>query len=136
RLFRRGRSSGRDLTHGAEKTGEEKGFHWAQEQERAMERLKAALVSAPALKTLCYSPEEDGFVGRIVSGVDTCGLGFGAILQQEDQDGKRHPVRYKSGLWTPAEPRYNVVKLECRRLLRAVKKFCYYLYGVRFLVEI
>src|SRR5205085_9640070 len=41
---------------------------WAQEQERAMERLKAALVSAPALKTLCYSPEEDGFVADSVRG--------------------------------------------------------------------
>src|SRR5947209_14344340 len=50
-LFRRGRSSGGDLAHGAEKTGEEKGFRWAQEQERAMEGLKAALVSTPALKT-------------------------------------------------------------------------------------
>src|SRR5437588_9899901 len=101
-----------------------------------MERVKAALVSAPALKTLCYSPEEDSFVGRIVLGVDACGLGFGAILQQEDWDGKRHPVRYESGLWTPAESRYDVVKLECHGLLWAVKKFHYYLYGVRFLVEI
>src|SRR5437588_988312 len=101
-----------------------------------MERLKAALVSAPALKTLCYSPQEDGFVGQIVLGVDACGLGFGAILQQEDRDGKRQPVRYESGLWTPAESRYDAVKLECRGLLRAVKKFRYYLYGVRFLVEI
>ena len=58
RLFRRGRSSGGDLAHGAEKTGEGKGFRWAQEQERAMERLKAALVSAPALKILVYSPED------------------------------------------------------------------------------
>src|SRR5437588_2220641 len=101
-----------------------------------MERLKAALVSAPALKTLCYSPQEDGFVGQIVLGVDACGLGFGAILQQEDRSGKRHPVRYESGLWTLAESCYDGVKLECRRLLRALKKFRYNLYGVRFLVEI
>src|SRR5436853_1445265 len=101
-----------------------------------MERLKAALVSTPALETLCYSPEEDGFVGRIVLGVDAYGLGFGAILQQEDRDGKRHPVCYESGLWTPAESRYDTVKLECRGLLLAVRKFHYYLYSVRFLVEI
>src|SRR5437588_1938923 len=127
RLFRRGRSSGGDLAHGEEKTGEEKGFRWAQEQERAMERLKAALVSASSLKTLYYSPEEDGFVGRIVLGVDACGLGFGAILKQEGRSGKRHPVRYESSLLTPMESRYDAVKLECRELLRAVKKFRYYL---------
>ena len=101
-----------------------------------MDRLKRALVSAPALKSLVYTSEKDGFVGRVVLGVDACGLGYGAILQQENRDGKRHPVRYESGLWTPAESRYDAVKLECRGLLRALKKFRYYLYGVRFLVEI
>ena len=88
------------------------------------------------LKPLVYRPEDDGFVGEIVLGVDACGLGFGAILQQEDQESRRHPVRYESGLWTPAETRYDAVKLECRGLLRALKKFHYYLYGVQFLIEI
>ena len=73
---------------------------------------------------LIYTPdEEDGFVGKVVLGIDTCGLGFGAILQQEDRGQKRHPVRYESGLWTPAERRYDAVKLECRGLLRALEKF-------------
>ena len=45
-----------------------------------MEKLKAALSLAPALKPLVYTPEEDGFVGEMVLGVDACGLGFGAIL--------------------------------------------------------
>jgi len=101
----------------------------------AMKKLKAALISAPALMPLVYAPEEGGFVGRIVLRVDASRFGFGAILQQEDRDGKRHPVRYESGLWTPAESRYDAVKLECRGL-RAIKKFRYYLYGVHFLVEI
>ena len=76
-----------------------------------MEKLKRALSSAPALKPLVYTPEDDGFVGGIVLGVDAYGLGFGAILQQEDRESRRHPVRYESGLWTPAETRYNAVKL-------------------------
>ena len=63
-----------------------------------MENLKAALISAPALKTLVYTPDEGGFVGRIVLGVDACRSGFGAILQQEGREGKWHPVRYESGL--------------------------------------
>ena len=68
------------------------------EQEKAMEKLKTALSSAPALKRLVYTSEDDGFVGRNVFGVDACGLGFGAILQQEDRENSRHPVRYESGL--------------------------------------
>ena len=86
-----------------------------------------ALSSAPALKPLVYTPDDDGFVREIVLGVDECGLGFGAILQQEDGENRSHPVSYESGLWTPAKTRYDAVKLECRGLLRALKKFCYYL---------
>ena len=87
---------------------------WSGDQARAMRKLKEALISALALKPLVYTPEEDGFVGGIVLGVDACGLGFGAILQQEDREQRRHPVRYESGRWTPAETRYDAVKLECR----------------------
>ena len=111
-------------------------FVWGAEQEKAMEKLKTALSSALALKPLVYTAEDDGFVGEIVLGVDACQLGFGAILQQEDRESRRHPVRYESGTWTPAETRYDALKLECRGLLRTLKKFHYYLYGVQFLIEI
>ena len=50
------------------------------EKQNAMEKLKLALSLAPALKPLVYTPEEDAFVGRIILGVDACGLGLGAIL--------------------------------------------------------
>jgi len=49
---------------------------------------------------------------------------------------KRHPARYESGIWTEAEKKYDAGKLESQGLLKALKKFRYYLYGVRFLVEI
>ena len=101
-----------------------------------MEKLKTAVSSAPALKRLVYSPENEGFVGRIILGVDACGLGFGAILQLEAQESWRHPLRYESGLWTLAETRYDGVKVECRGLLCTLKQFHYYLYGVLFLIEI
>ena len=90
-----------------------------------MVKLKTALSSAPALKPFVYTPEDDGFVGRIVLGVNVWGLGFGAILQQEDRESTRHPVRYESGLWTSAETQYDAVKLERWGLLCALKKFRY-----------
>src|SRR5690606_20010179 len=49
---------------------------------------------------------------------------------------RRHPARYESGIWSESEARYDAGKLECRGLLKALKKFKHYLYGVRFLVEI
>ena len=78
-------------------------FVWGVEQQRAMEKLKMVLSSAPALKSLVYKPEDDGFVGGIVLGVDACWLNIGAIRQQEDRESRCHPVRFESGLWTPAE---------------------------------
>ena len=50
-------------------------------------------------------------------------LGRGAILQEDSLNPKhRHPSRYENGLWTPAERRYKGGKLECRGLLKALKK--------------
>ena len=38
-------------------------FIWGAKQERAMEKLKTVLSSAPALKPLVYTPEDDSFLG-------------------------------------------------------------------------
>ena len=51
-----------------------------------MEKLKIVLGSAPALRQWVYTPEDDGFVGGIILGIDACGLGFVAILLQEDRE--------------------------------------------------
>ena len=111
-------------------------FDWGAKKEKAMEKLMTVLSSPPARKPLFYTPEEDSFVGGIVLGVDDCGLGFGAILKQEDRESRHRPVRYESWLWTPADTRYDAVKLECQGLLRSLMKFLYDLYGVQFLIEI
>jgi hypothetical protein len=81
-------------------------FTWRPGQEGAMMSLKEALVTAPTHLLLTYVPK-DG-----VLGVDACGLGFGAVLQHQDRNGKRHLMRYKSCLSTHAESRYDALKLE------------------------
>lgn len=98
-----------------------------------MDELKRALTTAPALKPIDYN-----FVGVIYLSVDSSLLGWGAILQQEAEidNKKRHPARYESGIWTEAERKYDAGKLECRGLLKALTKFRFYLYGIRFFVEI
>ena len=67
--------------------------------------------------------------------MDASGEGWGAILWQI-KEGKRHPIRYESGLWTDREKKYDAGKRECRALLRALKKLKVWLYGVKFVVEI
>ena len=108
-------------------------FYWGEDQQAAMDDLKNALTHAPALRPLDYQAE-----GKIVLSVDSSFLGWGAILQQEEERNskKRHPSRCENGLWSPAEKKYDSGKLECRGLLCVLKKLCFYLYGIRFLVEI
>src|SRR5205085_5906721 len=101
----------------------------------AMDALKRSLVTPPALRPIIYQAQGMNQVGRIILSVDASLIGYGAILQQEGEAGKRHPARYESWLWTETERRYDAGKLECRGLLRAMKKFRHYLYGVHFLVE-
>ena len=110
-----------------------------------MDSLKQALMSAPVLKPIDYKAK-----GKIVLSVDSSLIGWGAILQQEDEGSiddatgkgrskrkrKMHPSRYEEGVWTGAERNYDTGKLECRGLLKALKKFREYLYGTKFLVQI
>ena len=49
--------------------------------------------------------------------------------------GKRHPSRYESGIWSTAEKKYDAIKRECRGVLKALKKVRYWLYWVRFIQE-
>jgi RNase H-like domain found in reverse transcriptase/Integrase zinc binding domain/Reverse transcriptase (RNA-dependent DNA polymerase) len=107
-------------------------FDWGLEHDEAMDALKEALVSAPALVTLDYS---EG-AGLIILMVDASLRGWGAVLMQlERGTNKRHPVRYESGVWTAAESAYDAGKRECRGLLKALKKFRFWLYGIHFRVE-
>jgi len=107
-------------------------FIWAEEQEEAMDTLKRALTTAPALKPIDYHAE-----GMIFLLVDLSNIGWGAILQQEEDSMKNcHPVRFESGVWNEAEKKYDGGKLEYRGLLKALKKLRVYLYGVRFVMEI
>ena len=98
-----------------------------------MDDLKKALTHALALRLLDYQAE-----GKIILSVDSSLLGWGAILQQEEElnSKKRHLSRYENGPWSPIEKKYDSGKLECRGLLCALNKLRFYLYGIWFLVEI
>ena len=57
------------------------------------------------------------------------------LQQQEKGSKKRHPARYESGIWSKAESENDALKRETRGLLKALKKFKHWLYGVSFVVE-
>jgi hypothetical protein len=107
-------------------------FDWTQERQLAMERLKSYLTSAPTLISLDFSSEAGLIVLSVVASTT---IGWGAILQQRQGDGCTKPARYESGLWSATERKYDAVKLECRGLLKALKKLRFWLFGRFFRLE-
>ena len=79
----------------------------------AFSLLKQALLQAPVLKFTDYSKP-------FVLETDASSDGLGAVLLQEGEDGKLHPVAYGSQSLTKAERNYHVGKTEFLTLKWAV----------------
>ncbi|GFW40240.1 transposable element Tcb2 transposase [Trichonephila clavipes] len=63
---------------------------------------------------------------------DACKQGYGAILLQEAEDGKLHPVYYMSKKTNTAEEKYDSYELEVLAIINALKNFRVYLLEQRF----
>ena len=96
-----------------------------------MEELKKRITEAPVLVVLDFSSS----ALPIILATDASKIGWGGVLQQLQNDGTRRPARFESGIWNDIERKYDAVKLECRGLLKALKKFRFWLFGRHFLVE-
>jgi len=98
-------------------------FVFGAEQRKAMQILKDAILSSPALKHLDYMSER-----KVILAVDTSNIAIGFILLQVGEDGKRYPSRFGSIALTEVESRYSQAKLELYGLFRAVRVF---IFGVK-----
>jgi ribonuclease HI len=108
-----------------------KRFEWNDECANAMRMLKGSLMTAPVLVSLDFSAAALG----IELGIDaSTTVGWGAVLSQYREDGKLHPARYESGVWSDTERKYDALKLECRGLIKALKKLRFWLFGRFFTV--
>jgi len=97
----------------------------------AMMRLKAAPVKAPVLITLDFS--EGALEIELAIDASTT-IGWDAVLSQYQEDGKAHPTRYESGILSDQKRKYDALKLECRGLIKALKKLRFWLFGRYFTV--
>ena len=98
-----------------------------------MNILKLILTTASALRSLNYSL----LIDEIILAVDFSLKKWNAILFQiNSETSKNHSSRYESDLWTMFESKYDVTKRECRELLKTLKKVRFWLYEVRFIIEI
>ena len=95
---------------------------WAQECEDAFKEIKRLLVTAPLL----HPPNLDREFFLWTDASERC---FGAILEQEDDEGRRHPIAYASRATNSAEQKYAPTELEVAALVFALEHFQVYLLG-------
>lgn len=95
----------------------------------AMEQLKAAIASSTALRPINYLSDLP-----VILAVDSSFIGFGYLLLQLGEDGKRYPSRFGSGTWNDREARYSQPKIELYGLFRSLKAVRVWIVGVRRLI--
>ncbi|GFV64516.1 transposon Tf2-6 polyprotein [Trichonephila clavipes] len=100
-------------------------FMFEQPQMEAFEKLKKLLTESPVLSIF-----QQGRTTELHT--DASQQGYGAVLLQEAEDGKLHPVQYMSQKTTPAEEKYSSYELEVLAVVNALKKFRTYLLGNHF----
>jgi len=101
------------------------------EENKAFAIFNEALCNTLIFKTLHVSNRAQ----YIVLGDDPCRHGWGAILQQEDENKDWDSCHCDSRLWNTTEKRYDVGEHECCEPMEVLKMFCNCLYEVRFLME-
>ncbi|GFY37792.1 enzymatic polyprotein [Trichonephila inaurata madagascariensis] len=105
-------------------TRKENPFVFGTLQKATFEKLKNIMSEGPLLHIYKY--------GRTELHTDACKQGYGAILLQEAEDGKLHPVYYMSKKTNTAEEKYDSYELEVLAIINALKKFRVYLLGQHF----
>ena len=104
-------------------------FEWTPECECAVGRLKEALTQAPVLAYPRFDSKHP-----FVLETDASAKGLGAVLAQEQEDGKVHPIAFASRSLTAAEQNYAITELETLGLVWAAKLFRPYILGRRCVV--
>ena len=99
-------------------------FRWTEDCERAFQELKRRLVSAP--------PTDHGMYT-----LDTVASDFalGAVLQQEQDDGRVHVITYGSRSLSGPERRYCITSKEMLAVVFGFKKYRQHLLGRKVLVH-
>ena len=97
-------------------------FVWNQKCEDAFNQLKSLLTNAPLLVFPNFKKE-------FILETDASGLGLGAVLAQQQDNGSVASIAYASRTLQPHEKNYGVTELEALGVVWAVKHFRPYLYG-------
>ena len=88
-------------------------FNWTQECEDAFLELKKRFTEEPVL----MMPDQNR---QFIVEADASKYASGAVLQQEDKDGKVHPCAFISKIFSPTEQKYMIYDRELLAILQAL----------------
>jgi hypothetical protein len=108
--------------------GKDKEWNWGEEQQKAFEEIKAAIISELVL----VLPRDKG---KFKVETDASNFGIGAILSQQ-QDGFWHPIAFMSKTLTEAERNYKIYDKELLAIIKALRTWRQYLLDAKEQFEI
>ena len=97
-------------------------FNWTTECDEALSKLKAELTNPPILKF----PD---FNKPFLIMTDASAYAIGAVLSQNDENEKDHPIAYASRSLKPHEKNYSTIEREALALVYATKQFRHYIWS-------
>jgi transposase InsO family protein len=104
-------------------------WRWGREEQEAFDQLRHKITSTPILKA-----PEDNKAFRLEA--DSSGVATGAVLSQQTDDGRWHPVAFYSKSLNATERNYEIYDKELLAIIRAVEEWRYLLEGAQFPFEI
>ncbi|MBW0531542.1 hypothetical protein O181_071257 [Austropuccinia psidii MF-1] len=107
-------------------------WNWDEKCEEAFIKLRKIVGEEITLKTLNY---EKGS-GKIKLAIDSSYIAAGAVLMQEDENGKDRPVLYESVTFSQLEYKYSQPKLELGGVARILQKLQKILWGKHFELQV
>jgi hypothetical protein len=112
-----------------ELTKKENNFQWENNQTKAFAEFKHRFATAPVLRL--FDPAKP-----VIVETDASDYAIGACLNQEDEEGRQHPVMFHSRKLQDAELNYDVHDKELLAIVDAFKKWRVYLEGATHTVQV
>uniref|UniRef100_A0A914XSF5 RNA-directed DNA polymerase n=1 Tax=Panagrolaimus superbus TaxID=310955 RepID=A0A914XSF5_9BILA len=109
-------------------------FCWGDTEQEAFDALKEKLVTAPILAQPDYESAIDGSKPFIIW-TDASKTGVGAVLTQEDDDKRLHPLFYVSKACSEAERNYSITQLEALAVVVAMRKLRTLVMGAKVIIR-
>ena len=104
-----------------EATGRYTRFSWSTAQQKAFDRLKECLLSAPLLQLVDSTKKL-----RLVTDASDCAIA--GVLLQEDGSGDWHPIAYTSRRLNSAEQNYHATERETLAVIHSLQTWRIYFY--------